>query len=387
MQGRSAAFTLSLVAGLAASFSVGGCPPDEVMDPNNTNTNTSNGNDNGSANSNENSANGRSLPVPVTSKFETSDDGWRLDGGAFQAPTAPTWNQGMQLVTTSRPNFGYWVAPAKFRGNFSGAYGRSLQYDAAWENHCCSNEPRVVLGGGGVTIVHNPQYTPRPQGASFFVRLDETESWYDTATEQRATGDQIRRVLSNLTTLKILAGTGAYSWIDNVSLGEPTKPALALPVRSTFDASNESWQIGGGAFGVLTNPNFEAASGYLSASSAGFAFWTSPEKFTGDFEAAYGRRITFDIAWESYCCSDIATLVLYGGGYEIYWSASQIERTFTNVGVLLDTAESWTISTDDGGRRPTETEMRDLLRNLQRVSIKTGNGGLSRLDNVEFGID
>lgn len=321
-------------------------------------------------------------PIPVVSSFETGDEGWELIGGAFAGATSPIWNSEEKYVYAIDVQFAYWTAPAAYLGNFSTAYGRFLEFDAAWEDDCCSPDPHVILAGGGITLVHRPVYPARRAGSSFLIRLEESEQWYDYATGARATEADIRLALGNMTQLRLRAGDSGYSWIDNVRFGSTTPLPQTGPISSDFASGAGGWRIAGGAIRLLSQPSHNGATGSIYASDAEFASWIAPREFSGNFLAMAGSRLTFDAAWDDRCCSGEARVVLYGGGHEIFWSPdADPAPTGSSLGVNLDQSGVWRTV----GHLATRDEILQVLENLQLVRLLTGDSRVSSLSRVSLG--
>lgn len=322
--------------------------------------------------------------LPIRSDFALDHDGWRLDGGAFGGLTAPRHSATEQFVHVDDARFAYWHAPAKFHGNLADAYGTGLTFYAAENYSCCSSLPRVVLAGNGLTLYHNPRYPAYPNGAAFWIWLDETERWFVAGTQRRATVEELRKVLANVSQLRILAGNSGYSWLDDVELGATTEEPAALPRRSNFDRNAEGWRLTGGAFGVITPPEY-LSDGFVQAREASFAGWLAPTLYRGNFIHALDTTISFDAAWDDACCKNTSRIVLFGGGHVIFFSPdSDPSETFATFGARLSPTAEW--FTEDGGvRRVTVDEFMAVLENLQLIRLLTGDTGATLLDNFSIG--
>ncbi len=345
------------------------------------NANGDNANGNGDDPNDGGDDSGRSKPVPIVSRFDTGNEGWRLDGGAFPEPTRPTWNEDEQFVGVVDARFGYWRAPKQFLGNVSDAYGLALQFDTAWDNACCTNAARVILSGAGITLSHWPDYSPVASWSSFHVRLDETEEWL-TPEGARATRSQVRAVLKSLSQLHILTGDTDGSQLDNVVLGASAGDPVEQDVISAFDDGDEGWRLDGGAFNTVTRAVFDDENGYVAIGDARFAYWVAPEKFRGNFSEFFGGSLRFDTSYDNNCCTSNAMVVLYGGGFAIGWRPDAFPGgTLTGFAVQLDESEAWFTA---DSQKATGSILRAVLKDLQVVRILTGDSGMTRLDNVEM---
>lgn len=156
----------------------------------------------------------RNIPgkeLPVRSTFADGDEGWRLDQGAFSVPTPPNYSSDEHYVWTEDASFAYWIAPPKFHGDFSGAYGKSLRFEAGAFDMCCNGAPRLILAGGGITLRLSPAYDPSVYSGFYSVRLDESAPWINDATGQRASPAEMRTVLADISQLAILAGNRGFA--------------------------------------------------------------------------------------------------------------------------------------------------------------------------------
>ena len=319
----------------------------------------------------------------VESTFADGDEGWRLGGAEYTAPLAPSWSEEEQYVFAEGVKVAYWIAPQEFRGDFSPAYGTALEYECAWVDGGSTTHPRIVLAGGGITLNHQPDYDPEPWGSHFWVWLDEAEAWFDAGTNHRATAEQIRAVLADISQLQILAGNSATSWITYVAIGADSAHG-ALPVTFDFTSSDEGWRLAGGSFSTITRGAHDADNGWLTILGARFGKWRSPRSLRGDFGGAYGKRLVVDHSWEERNSTTRARIQIYGGGFvaSINFGADP-GPTIGSFGVMLDETGAWSISGDN--ERPTRDQFLAILENFQGIRILAGRNGESRLDRVVFG--
>lgn len=166
------------------------------------------------------------------STFEADSEGWSLSNdGPLTEPTlnAESGNPAGHLCgkDMTEGDIWYFVAPKKFLGNASNAFGKRLTFDL--KQGSIFNQVRgrdVVLNGGGLAITWFFRFPPGLDWTPYSVRLDVTSGWRideptDTGTE--ATEADLRTVLSDLRSVRIrgefyqaLEGTAC---IDNVYLG------------------------------------------------------------------------------------------------------------------------------------------------------------------------
>ncbi|XP_058130826.1 laminin subunit gamma-2 isoform X2 [Dasypus novemcinctus] len=159
----------------------------------------------------------------ITSTFHQDVDGWK----AVQRNGSPAklqWSQRHRDVFTSarRSDPVYFVAPAKFLGNQQVSYGQSLSFDYRVDRggrHPSAHD--VILEGAGLRITAPllPTDKTLPCGITktYTFRLNEhpSSNW-----SPRLSYFEYRRLLRNLTALRIRATYGEYStgFLDNVTL-------------------------------------------------------------------------------------------------------------------------------------------------------------------------
>ncbi len=175
-------------------------------------------------------------PTPlglVASTFDTGDEGWTVVNDAYSPVYyAQGGNPGGYISATDKQQgqYWYWRAPAKFYGDFSMAYGKTLTFDLK-QTATTSQADRddVILVGGGIRLVYNTSYNPGTTWTSYSIFLHESAGWINTATGLIATQAEIQTVLSALSDLQIrgeyLVGPDTGS-LDNVVLGNGSGPTL-----------------------------------------------------------------------------------------------------------------------------------------------------------------
>ncbi|NXO00628.1 LAMC2 protein, partial [Rhinopomastus cyanomelas] len=159
----------------------------------------------------------------ISSTFQQGAEGWRgvHEGGS---PAQLQWSPRHQdtFVSARSEEPVYFVAPAQFLGNQQLSYGQTLSFDYRLDRGGRQPSPHdVILEGAGlrVTAPFLPQGKVLPCGVSqtYTFRLDEQPS---SQWSPRLNMFEYRRLLGNLTALRIRATFGEYStgYIDNVTL-------------------------------------------------------------------------------------------------------------------------------------------------------------------------
>jgi len=324
--------------------------------------------------------------------FDKNDEGWVVAGGNSDRPDHDSegGNLDGHIYSTS-PRLRYWTAPSGLKGDFSDAYGGRLSFDlntTVWHDTVAL----VELEGGGAKIVFNGEYPVRRDWTNFNILLDEKEDWI-VEKSKRATESDIRKVLSNVTQLRIRAGfCGGKSTcgLDNVSLSYPGA-SLSQPegarVASRFDNGDENWQVAGvksGRSGVLDYTEDDGIpGGHIYSEEPGERYWIAPPKFKGDFSSAYGGSLEFYLNTTN-CHNTHQLVILEGGGIQLYFDGRYPLRGYwTYYYVPLNVDEKWFNTAT--GSRATEKEMRTLLAALGQLKIRAGFAGnrtSSGLDNV-----
>lgn len=165
--------------------------------------------------------------TPVTSSFDNNDEGWTVLGDALP----PVWrseggNPGGYVAARDRAigEGWFWIAPAKYRGDMSGAYRRWLMFDLR-QDRLTQNYANddVVLVGGGITLRYDLPTDPSTAWTAFRVALEEN-GWVNADTGAPATRQEMQAVLRSLTELRIrgefFRGTDEGD-LDNVAFGAP----------------------------------------------------------------------------------------------------------------------------------------------------------------------
>jgi hypothetical protein len=167
-------------------------------------------------------------------------------------------------------------------------------------------------------------------------------------------------------------------------------------VVSSFLQNEEGWTAAGD--GILSyapaggNP---PSTGYISivdrVEGDNFYF-QAPRKFHGNFSAAYGRRLEFDLAWSETAPSEPKAgddIVLEGGGLAIISMLSNYPgMTWTSYSIPLNEAGGWLLR--DTRQPATAAQIQSVLASVTRLRIRGEfREGPERgnLDNVRFGAE
>ncbi len=170
-------------------------------------------------------------PPRVTSTFDNDAENWKIAGDAQGASDDPTLDGNALKATDDRAGgTWYWQAPAQFLGNKLHTHERDLLFKLKVDDTSGSfHAEDIVLEGEGVTLIYDLPNDPGTEWTSYRVRLDESAAWINRGSTRRATRDEVRQVLSNITRLQIRgefregADTG---WLDDVMLG--AAPAVRI---------------------------------------------------------------------------------------------------------------------------------------------------------------
>lgn len=165
----------------------------------------------------------------VSDTFGSDNGGWTHIGDNTIPPAfnATGGNPG-GYISISDPANGqgdFFVAPAKYLGNQSGALNQTLSFDLLLSNAADGTNPNVVLSNGTTTLVY--VYPTLPSTTGQWIHESMTlgtsdPNWHLTATGGPAPSQSdFENVLGSLTTLDILGdlhlGTETVG-LDNVTL-------------------------------------------------------------------------------------------------------------------------------------------------------------------------
>jgi hypothetical protein len=136
----------------------------------------------------------------------------------------------------------YFEAPAKFLGDDSFAYQKSLSFDVGDNGSSTTvNGPDVILVGKNITLVldiaTNPPTNSNLTLGHFEVSLMPSSAWHiSTLTGATPTTAQFRSVLSSLTALRIRGSfhQSAVASIDNISIVPEPSTVILLMAALVF---------------------------------------------------------------------------------------------------------------------------------------------------------
>ena len=183
----------------------------------------------------------------AASYFDTGREGWRVDGDVQAGSGVPVWlpqagHPGGHLRAADDVEGGtwYWEAPAKFLGDISAAYSRTLRFDLRQDSEMNSqfNAPDVIISGGTSALIYNTAFNPRKLWTTYGIPLSAGAGWMkigltepiSTAVGVRASAEDIQAVLQDVRNLRI---RGEFEngvdegFLDNVVLGgEAEQPRI-----------------------------------------------------------------------------------------------------------------------------------------------------------------
>jgi len=182
----------------------------------------------------------KKLAFPVNSTFDTGADGWTVAGGGFDRSGIVEWHAadgvpGGHIAAHSNGDW-FWIAPPKFRGDASAAYGAWIKFTINQSFLNGANFGRIILNGGGYSIAFNAPYVPLTTWTSFSVHLQETELWYHTGTSERVSRDVLRDVLSDLRMVKIRGWYSNYG--GRAPVASITSSSRSIPRRPPRPAAS-----------------------------------------------------------------------------------------------------------------------------------------------------
>jgi hypothetical protein len=172
------------------------------------------------------------VPSYASSAFEADDDAWTIgnngDGTKPQFNTAGGNPNGNICGQDQKDgDLWYFVAPPKFLGNASAAWGKRLTFDLRQGSTYNQIRGRdVVLNGGGLAISINFRFAPGLDWTPYSFRFDAEQGWAidePMGTGPAATEQDIKTVLGTLTSVRIRGefydGPNDVACLDNVYLG------------------------------------------------------------------------------------------------------------------------------------------------------------------------
>jgi hypothetical protein len=171
---------------------------------------------------------GRAAGADVKDTFDTDNGGWTHVGDSTTPPTfnATGGNPGgyISIFDLAQGAGDFFVAPAKYLGNQSGAVNQTLALDLLLSDAPTGTSSDVVLSNGTTSLVY--VFSPQPTAGSWNHEVltfnTSDPNWHvGTPSGPAPVMSDFQNVLSSLTTLEILgdyhAGTETVG-LDNVDL-------------------------------------------------------------------------------------------------------------------------------------------------------------------------
>jgi len=159
------------------------------------------------------------------STFDGDDDGWLALGAGPNGITYESsgGNPGGFIMLGDDDGNSYWIAPEKFLGDKSAAYGGILVFDfkTTWigPSETFDASDVILIGRNGVVLTYNADYIPGNIWKTYTVSLSESANW-TSPTGEKAAQEEIYQVLLQLSELRIrgefIRGEYDYGNLDNV---------------------------------------------------------------------------------------------------------------------------------------------------------------------------
>lgn len=158
--------------------------------------------------------------IPIQSRFDTDDEGWTVEAGDGSHSGPPTYvanagNPGGCICVDRQSSF---VAPAKFLGDQSGAFGRLLTFDYSgrWALALSAGQtgPALLLGG----VAESTDWTHY----SFRLNARGLQDWSfveSTGQYRRPTDADVASILRSLNIVQVTNVNPATGCLDNFTLG------------------------------------------------------------------------------------------------------------------------------------------------------------------------
>jgi len=348
----------------------------------------------------------------IESLFDSgTTDGWLITGGEFDLGFEPEYDSSIGsgggavfVESIGRDSYWSWLAPARFRGDLSAAYGKSLKFDlfnSALHNQTTNNVVR--LEGGGINLNIDTPYAPSSSWTHYDIDLSEKAGWYHDS-KRRANKNDLLTVLSDLKHLKIRgwysssrAGSGG---LDNVAIecsGDSIPVISNANARTSFTDGDDGWHVSGGSFGISeacewsVSNGRQGSGGRVEATGANAWYWVAPIKFRGDASSAIGKDITFSLNQSfSRNPSGFQLVILEGGGHSIYFDSNAPQKGWNEYSVPLKSSAIWRHQRTNS--RVKERELREVLADLHHFRIRGwcqggAQPGTGSLSNVIFPVD
>lgn len=128
----------------------------------------------------------------------------------------------------------YWVAPAAFLGNKSGAYGGTLEFDLACSGSGFGSfhQEDIILVGGGMTLIYDLASVPPGSFMHYTVPMSASAWKRGSLAGPAPTADEFRLALASLSEFYIRAEHQLgpdTQFLDNVTLSAGTLDAESGP--------------------------------------------------------------------------------------------------------------------------------------------------------------
>jgi len=211
-------------------------------------------------------------PLAV-STFDTNSEGWvtiNWDGtGGTSNVDYLSLNSGGNvggcIHTFDMYEDTFWRAPAKFKSNFSSAYGGTLSFDTMTITNPDWVMYDIYIVGNGQTISYAFNKNPTSSWKHYSVTLSEGIGWMSGLVHitggTAATAAEIQHVLSNITDLRIRAeftNGGDSTYLDNVILADTKGDVNSDTFVNVFDALL-TLQYAVGLYKPIDEPAFKVA--------------------------------------------------------------------------------------------------------------------------------
>jgi tetratricopeptide (TPR) repeat protein len=148
----------------------------------------------------------------VFSYFDNNDEDWKVVGDSKNAFAKPDYHPSggnpsgfISAKDEATGGIWYWKAPDKYLGSKGDAFGKKLSFDLKQSNTTSQFEADdVILEGNGITLVCKLPVHPGIDWTSYTLVLSPEGGWkINNSAGPLASAEDIGRVLSNLTNLKI----------------------------------------------------------------------------------------------------------------------------------------------------------------------------------------
>ena len=170
---------------------------------------------------------------PVTSTFDTGSELWGYHNDANGIHWAASTGNPGGLIYASDLTHGtlwYFVAPAKFRGDHTAAYGLTVEYDLKNNGIGSIIDDDIVLIGAGTWLAYRFVDNPGTAWKHYAAMLREDAGWVIEGTSTPPTTQQFLDVLSDVTAFRIrgeyISGSDT-GYLDNVMLGSGNQAPVA----------------------------------------------------------------------------------------------------------------------------------------------------------------